>query len=110
MQDELSDLFEMRYAAEGFMPSVAHGALTRMLELGSGLSPRRDAREAIALASLSNRISLCFEAAGEAEASGDEDSAGLEWTRALVLMNRLAERALGGSGSLACHQKSGRAG
>lgn len=110
MQDELSDLFEMRYAAEGFMPAVAHGALTRLLELGAGASPRRDVREAIALASLGRRITTCFEAAEEAEFRGDDDSAGLEWTRALVLMNRLAERSVGGVGSFACHQKSGRAG
>lgn len=111
MPGDISDISEARYAAEGFVPAAAFASLSRLREL-CGLEPsHRTLREARALASLAGKIAGSFEAAEEAEQKGDEDSAALEWTRALVLMNRLAERCLGATaGSFVCYQKSGRVG
>ena len=110
MIEEISDLSEARYAAEGFMASVALAALTRVLELGTADRSLRSVAEAASLAVLSGRITQSLEAGEEAERQGDGGSAALEWTRALVLMNRLAEKATGPAGALVCYQKSGRAG
>jgi hypothetical protein len=111
MSADISYLDEARYAAEGFVPAAAHAGLVRMRELCALEPSRRHLGEALGLAALAGRIIASFEAAEEAETGGDEDSASLEWTRALVLMNRFAERSMSPAmGSFACYQKSGRAG
>ena len=111
MPGDISHITEARYAAEGFVPASAHAGLMRLRELGALEPSKQSLREAQALAALAWKITGSFEAADEAEERHDENSASLEWTRALVLMNRLAERSMSpGAGSFVCYQKSGRAG
>ncbi len=57
-------------------------------------APSGGAATAAAMAETARRVSLCLEAAEEAQANGDPDSAALEWARAQVLltaMNRQRE-------------------
>jgi hypothetical protein len=55
-------------------------------------APAGGAATAAAMAETARRVALCLEAAEEAQANGDPDSAALEWARAQVLLTAMNRR------------------
>ena len=81
------------FAAEGMTGTSASAALRRVRSLASA-APAGRAFDAIAtLSDISRRIETSLAASDEALNRGDEDSASLEWARAVVLMDRLTGEA-----------------
>jgi hypothetical protein len=81
------------FAAEG-MTGTAAGAVMRRVRSLAAEAPAGRAFDAIAtLAEITRRIEKSLVASDEALAAGDEDSASLEWARAVVLMDRLTSEA-----------------
>jgi hypothetical protein len=77
------------FAAEGMTGSSASAALRRVRSLAAA-APAGRAFDAIAtLTEITRRIETSLAASDQALATGDEDSASLEWARAVVLMDRL---------------------
>jgi hypothetical protein len=81
------------FAAEGMTGTAASAALRRVRSLAAA-APSGRAFDAIAtLTEITRRIETSLAASDEALAVGDEDSASLEWARAVVLMDRLTSGA-----------------
>jgi hypothetical protein len=81
------------FAAEGLTGTSASAALRRVQALAA-TAPAGRAFDAIAtLSEITRRIESSLSASDEALAAGDEDTASLEWARAVVLMDRLTSGA-----------------
>jgi len=77
------------FAAEGMTGTAASAALRRVRSLAA-TAPKGRAFDAIAtLSEITRRIEDSLSASDAALEAGDEDSACLEWARAVVLMDRL---------------------
>ena len=77
------------FAAEGMTGTAASAALRRVRSLAA-TAPKGRAFDAIAtLTEITRRIEDSLSASDAALEAGDEDSACLEWARAVVLMDRL---------------------
>lgn len=94
-------------ASEGLTGAVCGRALR---DLGRLMRehPEGAAGDASAMAAATRRIADCLEAAEEALAKGDPDSAALEWARAQVLIVGLNRR-LESAPARENYQKSGKA-
>jgi hypothetical protein len=102
---------EFALAADGLAATAAHSSLKRIQDLCSGDPSRQRLYEALLLSALSARIGLRLAAGEEAFSRQEPGRASAQWSRALLLMNRLARFATVGTlPLLAPHQKSGSAG
>jgi hypothetical protein len=99
---------EFALAADGLAATAAHSSLKRIHDLCLGDPSRRCLHEALALISLSDRIGLRLIEGEQAFSVNDCRQAVQSWSRALLLMNRLARFATAGTlPRLGAHQKSG---
>jgi hypothetical protein len=102
---------ELAHAADGLAATAAYSGLRRVHHLCSGEPKRACLHETMALSALSARIGSGLAAGERALIGHDARTASVQWTRALLLMNRLARFSTAGTLSpLAVHQKSGNAG
>jgi hypothetical protein len=102
---------EFALAADGLAATAAHSSLKRLHDLCSADPSRQCLHEAMALGALSQRIGIRLAEGEEAFCNNDSRKASQAWSRALLLMNRLARFATGGTvPRLSAHQKSGSAG
>jgi hypothetical protein len=104
-------LHEFALAADGLAATAAHSSLKRVHDLCLGDPSRSRLHEAMALGALSERIGTRLAEGEEAFSRNDCCVASRQWSRALLLMNRLAQFATAGTlPRLAAHQKSGNVG
>jgi hypothetical protein len=102
---------EFALAADGLAATAAHSSLMRVHDLCCGDPSRQGLHEAIVLGALSRRIGLRLVEGETALSVSDRIGAVRSWSRALLLMNRLAKFATAGTlPRLGSHQKSGSAG
>ncbi|MGH6854157.1 MAG: hypothetical protein ACRESZ_00690 [Methylococcales bacterium] len=91
MRRELTD--EFSFAAEGMAGTAAALALRRVRSLADQLPSSRMFASIATLTEISRRIETSLETAHDAFASGDGDTAALEFARSIVQMDRLAAAA-----------------
>jgi hypothetical protein len=102
---------EFALAADGLAATAAHISLRRVHDLCVGDPSRSCLHETMALSALSARIGVRLIEGEEALSRNDSREASSHWSRALLLMNRMAKFATAGTlPRLAAHQKSGSAG
>ncbi|MGH6875365.1 MAG: hypothetical protein ACREDW_10140 [Aestuariivirgaceae bacterium] len=102
---------ELAHAADGLAATAAYSGLKRVHDLCLGEPKRACLHEAMALGVLTARIESGLTAGRQAMIGNDAPGASRQWTRALLLMDRLARFATAGTlPRLAVHQKSGRVG
>jgi hypothetical protein len=102
---------EFALAADGLAATAAHSSLKRIQDLCGGDPSRERLHEAMVLSALSERIGQRLAAGELAFSRRDSSRATAQWSRALLLMNRLARFAtMGTLPRFAAHQKSGSAG
>jgi hypothetical protein len=102
---------ELAHAADGLAATAAYSGLRRVHDLCLGEPKRSCLHEAMALGALTARIGTGLAAGEQALIGNDPRSASRQWTRALLLMDRLARFATAGTlPRLAVHQKSGSVG
>jgi hypothetical protein len=102
---------ELAHAADGLAASAAHAGLRRVHHLCLGEPKRACLHEAMALGALSARIGSGLAAGEQALTGNDARTASVQWTRALLLMNRLARFSTAGTlPRLGVHQNSGSVG
>ncbi len=81
---------EFSFAAEGLAGTAASGALRRVRSFADQVPSGRMFAAIATLTEMSRRIETSLEAGQEALATGEEDTATLEFARSLVQMDRLA--------------------
>ncbi len=84
---------EFSFAAEGLAGTAASGALRRVRSFADQVPSGRMFAAIATLTELSRRIETSLEAGQEALATGEDDTATLEFARSLVQMDRLAAAA-----------------
>jgi hypothetical protein len=111
MTIESAPFSEFASAADGLAATAANSSLRRVYELCFADPSRARLHEAMVLGALSERIGIRLLEGASALAANDRTKASQQWSRAFLLMNRLARFATAGSlPRLASHQKSGNAG
>jgi hypothetical protein len=111
MTADATSMNEFALAADGLAATAAHSSLRRVHDLCFADPSRQCLHEAMALGALSQRIGIRLAEGEQAFSDNDSRKASRSWSRALLLMNRLARFAAGGTvPRLAAHQKSGSAG
>ena len=111
MTAQASLVNELAHAADGLAATAAYSGLRRVHNLCLGEPKRACLHEAMALGALTARIETGLAAGERALIGNDPCSASRQWTRALLLMDRLARFATAGTlPRLAVHQKSGSVG
>jgi hypothetical protein len=81
------------FAAEGITGTSAKAALLRVRSLAAAAPSGRPFDAIATIADITHRIESSLSASDEALQTDDEDSASLEWARAIVMMERLTAEA-----------------